>query len=305
MEALYKKLYDKYTKLKTKKMSDFDQLNKDQEAKFLNYVSAAEELIQHLKSENDKLRLQVNELRDEMASTRSSMDAKCADYQKLLMEENQRNSTLSEEVEKLQKLQQEGNFGGFTNGISKELHTPSGSQSVFGVVSKGTSGGTTRRKRSRDTTQVTDDATQVTDEVRVVNASAQAEPTQRQSTSELPEKAAFSEGCSGSKDGRLNDCVSTNCPYQCLVEHMMGMEVSTTNGNEGICISAFHKSSYSFSLTWVNKLAGETEILYRVLSLGTFERVAPEWMKEEAIIFSTSMCPTFFEKVTRVIKLHC
>ncbi|XP_004140284.1 uncharacterized protein LOC101208218 [Cucumis sativus] len=299
MEALYKKLYDKYTKLKTKKMLDFDQLNKDQEAKFLNYVSAAEELIQHLKSENDKLRLQVNELRDEMASTRSSMDAKCADYQKLLMEENQRNSTLSEEVEKLQKLQQEGNFGGFSNGISKELHTPSGSQSVFGVVSKGPSGGTRRRKRSRD-------ATQVTNELRIVNASAQADPTQRQSTSELPEKAASSEGCCGSKDGRVNDCVSTNCPYQCLVEHMMGMEVSTTNRNEGICISAFHKSSgYSFSLTWVNKLIGETEILYRVLSLGTFERVAPEWMKEEAIIFSTSMCPTFFEKVTRVIKLHC
>lgn len=63
-------------------------------------------------------------------------------------------------------------------------------------------------------------------------------------------------------------------------------------------------SGYSFSLTWINKLAGEAEILYRVLSLGTFERVAPEWMKE-AIIFSTSMCPTFLEKVTRVIKLHC
>lgn len=304
MEALYKKLYDKYTKLKTKKMSDIDQLNKDQEVKFLNYVSAAEELIQHLKSENDRLRLQVNELRDEVASTRSSMDAKCADYQKLLMEENQRNSTLSEEIDKLRKLQQEGNFGSFNNGITKELHTPSGSRSVYGEVSKGPSGGTTRRKRSRD-------ATQVTDELRVVDASAQADPTQRQSTSELPEKAASSEfanmqlGCCGSKDGSVNDSVSTNCPYQCLVEHMMGMEVSTTNRNEGICISAFHKSSgYSFSLTWINKLAGEAEILYRVLSLGTFERVAPEWMKE-AIIFSTSMCPTFLEKVTRVIKLHC
>lgn len=104
-------------------MSDFDQLSKDQEVKFLNYVSgmginlsmsvylmwyqrfkakglkfcfyccvvelwyvlasrltpglvfscsfsAAEELIQHLKSENDRLRLQVNELSDEVASTR-------------------------------------------------------------------------------------------------------------------------------------------------------------------------------------------------------------------------------------------
>ncbi|XP_022153092.1 uncharacterized protein LOC111020676 [Momordica charantia] len=300
MEALYKKLYDKYTKLKTKKMSDFDQLSKDQEVKFLNYVSAAEELIQHLKSENDRLRLQVNELSDEVASARSNMDAKCADYQKPLMEEHQRNNTLSEKVEKLQKLQQEGNFGGFNNVISNELHTPSGE------VSKASSGGNTR-KRSRE-------AAPVTDELRTLHASAQDDPVLRQSTRELSQKAASSANmqlpeCCGrnseQSDGRVNDNVSTNCPYQCLVEHLMGMELSTTNRNEGICISAIHKSSgYSFSLTWINKLGGDTEILYRVISLGTFERVAPEWMKE-VIMFSTSMCPTFLEKVTRVIKLHC
>lgn len=93
-------------------------------------------------------------------------------------------STLSEEVEKLRKLQQEGNFGGYNNGISKEPHTPSGSQLVPGEVPKGPSGGSTR-KRSRD-------ATPVTDELGVLNAGAQADPTQRQSTSELSEKAASS-----------------------------------------------------------------------------------------------------------------
>lgn len=45
------------------------------------------------------------------------------------------------------------------------------------------------------------------------------------------------------------------------------------------------------------------EILYIVESLGTYERVAPEWMGE-VIKFSTSMCPTFFERITGVIKLH-
>lgn len=60
-------------------------------------------------------------------------------------------------------------------------------------------------------------------------------------------------------------------------------------------------AGYSFSLTWITNSHGEVELLYRVLSLGTFERVAPEWMKE-TLMFSTSMCSVFFERVSRVIK---
>ncbi|KAA3489797.1 argH [Gossypium australe] len=90
MEPLYAKLYDKYDKLKKRKLSEMDDINRDQEEKFVNYVRAAEELIQHLKSENDKLYSEVNELRSEVASKMSSMDKQCADYQKLLIEENQK-----------------------------------------------------------------------------------------------------------------------------------------------------------------------------------------------------------------------
>lgn len=63
-------------------------------------------------------------------------------------------------------------------------------------------------------------------------------------------------------------------------------------------------TGYSFSLTWVRNKAGkESELLYRVVSLGTFERVAPEWMRD-VLMFSMSMCPIFFERICRVIKLH-
>ena len=44
---------------------------------------------------------------------------------------------------------------------------------------------------------------------------------------------------------------------------------------------------------------GEGELMYRVSSLGTLERVALDWMKED-MIFSTAMCRVFFERVTRV-----
>ena len=63
-------------------------------------------------------------------------------------------------------------------------------------------------------------------------------------------------------------------------------------------------TGYSFSLKWVNKAGrDEAELLYRVSSLGTFERVAPEWMRE-VVMFSMRMCPIFFERLSRVIELH-
>ncbi|XP_019425364.1 PREDICTED: uncharacterized protein LOC109334194 [Lupinus angustifolius] len=72
-----------------------------------------------------------------------------------------------------------------------------------------------------------------------------------------------------------------------------------------LCLSALHLSSgYSFSLTWISKAPEkEAELLYHVLFLGTFERVASEWMRED-IMFSPYMCPVFFERVSRVIKLN-
>ncbi|KAF8398312.1 hypothetical protein HHK36_017239 [Tetracentron sinense] len=61
MESLYSELYDKYKKLKTRKESEMEPLNHDQEINFMNCVSG-----------------------------RSAKDGQCAEYQKLLMEENQK-----------------------------------------------------------------------------------------------------------------------------------------------------------------------------------------------------------------------
>ncbi|WJX28741.1 hypothetical protein P8452_17423 [Trifolium repens] len=90
MESLYKKLYSKYTTLKTNKLSELEDLNKEQELKFLNFVSAAEELIDHLRSENDKLHGKINDLGNELNSVRLAKDKQLVDHQRLLMEESKK-----------------------------------------------------------------------------------------------------------------------------------------------------------------------------------------------------------------------
>lgn len=63
-------------------------------------------------------------------------------------------------------------------------------------------------------------------------------------------------------------------------------------------------TGYSFSLTWDDeKASGEVELMYTVQSLGTYERVAPEWMRE-IIKFSPSMCPVFFNRIARFVDVH-
>ncbi|KAG4145022.1 hypothetical protein ERO13_D05G073400v2 [Gossypium hirsutum] len=274
MEPLYAKLYDKYDKLK-RKLSEMDDINRDQEEKFVNYVRAAEELIQHLKSENDKLYAEVNELKSEVASKMSSMDKQCADYQKLLIEENQKYKALSLEVSRLQNLHHEGQ-----NKDGKLDIIPTVSARIAQVSSEKVSG--------RSIGMITKDLSE--------KALSREDLTHFQ----LPEC------CKGSPDASATVTARATCLFQALTECLLDMKISTNNQTGGLCISALHQpSGYSFSLTWINKAGGEeAELVYRVLSLGTFERVVPEWMRD-VIKFSTGMCPLFFQRVAHVIKLQC
>ncbi|XP_020230925.1 uncharacterized protein LOC109811560 [Cajanus cajan] len=294
MEILYKKLYDKYTKLKTKKLSDLDHINKEQELKFINCISAAEELIEHLKSEKEELLEQVNDLRTELASIRTATDKQVADYQRLLMEESQKNEVLSEEIEKLLRLRQEG--------TSQDLNNNSKIMTVDDNSNSDSLRMTRKRKRQNALEK----------EARLISFENEGNSVERESMQSASKETASGEllECCTKANGQsgidLQESDRGNWLTQVLFEHALGMKLSTDYQTGQICLlSALHQSSgYSFSLSWISKSPGEdSELLYHVLSLGTFERVAPEWMRED-IRFSPSMCPIFFERVSHVIKLN-
>ncbi|KAJ6309997.1 hypothetical protein OIU76_014858 [Salix suchowensis] len=299
MEDLYRKLYAKYDKLKKKQLSEFDELNKDQEVKFLNYASVAEEMIQYLKDENDRLRNQASDLRSEAASIRSTMDEQCAEYQKLLMEENKKNKMLNEEVEKLQnQLQYAHNVQ--LNMLETAQVTPEerSTASMRRMV----------RKRSLEAREkmealITHGGNDIFGNSDMQEKSAKRSSKGTVSCGDLPNDQKLE-----SHERILNKSAESgpaNFQFQALLEYLVGMKLSAVDQNDEVCISALHQSSgYAFTLTWVKKEAEEEpELLYRVLTLGTFERVAPEWMRS-VLMFSMRMWPIFFERVACVIKLH-
>ncbi|KAJ0659894.1 hypothetical protein HanOQP8_Chr14g0531391 [Helianthus annuus] len=106
----------------------------------------------------------------------------------------------------------------------------------------------------------------------------------------------------GGTGDAASDSSSNCCMFQELVERLVDLKFSVgTSSDDTIQITAVHESSgYTFSLGWVkNNRPGEEEMMmiYRVSTLGTFERVAPEWMRD-VILFSKSMLRTFFTKLS-------
>ncbi|CAA0818126.1 titan9 [Striga hermonthica] len=301
MEALYRKLYEKYTRLENDKESQFDKLNHDQEVKFLSFEAAADEMIQYLKSENDKLNGQVDQLKSDVASIRTSSEEKHSQDQKLLIEQNQKIKELSEEIASLQKLEhtqcsqctipEEIGHG------QEALHYDSPSEGM----SRNSDRNLLKKRKS------------------VLACGVTASPPVTMKFDHMEDQHVLGKVdnppiplhlskpiCCGekilSKHGDATDTSSVNCLYWNLVEFVIGMKVSPiTQSSDELSVLARHPSTgYSFSLTWIKNSRGEVELLYNVLSLGTIERVAHEWMKEK-IIFSTSMCHLFFERVSRVI----
>ncbi|KAJ1414857.1 hypothetical protein SESBI_18532 [Sesbania bispinosa] len=291
MEVLYSKLYEKYTKLKTKKLSELDQLNKEQEVKFMNYLSVMEGV------DKAETWLEVWTIFEECTTgaqaavpSMLAKDKQVADYQRLLIEESKKNEALSEEVEKLQKLLQEGSSGDLDNNskvMTEDDH--------FEGVSNSSSRKMTRKRTRKDALEK---------EARLISCeNDQGDSAEKESTQNFCKETASGkplECCIKANDQSGVDIhASGHCNWliQALFEYAMGMKLSTDYQTGQICLSALHQSSgYSFSLSWISKTPGEeAELLYHVLSLGTFERVAPEWMRED-IMFSPTMCPIFFER---------
>ncbi|XP_021751508.1 uncharacterized protein LOC110717171 isoform X2 [Chenopodium quinoa] len=298
MEALYSKLYEKYSKLKVEKDRELDQANQEQEVKFIEFISASESLVNHLTSEKNRLLETIDELRSEVVSLRTAKDQQYDDFQQLLTEEKQKNHELSAEVEKLHQLQQEIPNSSNQNNQHEEqnINSIQRSPSVSrGQVNESPMSMTrTRARLLMETDSATNSA----------SAGLHEPPTKKKKLSDQSKdvsNAHVQPECCWSNIDNEGPC---KCLFQNFVECLTGMKVSVANQPEGRCLHAVHQSSgYSFTLTWVNKAAPTGELLYHVSSLGTFANVAPEWM-QEVIIFSTSMCPIFFERISRVIK-HC
>lgn len=278
MEALYSKLYEKYTKLKANKASEIEEYNFDQELKFKTYVSTAEELIAYLKNEKDTLDAQNSELRQELNSIRSAKDEEQEKYEQMLLKENMKNKELSEEIERLNRREFNSNNNNEIVPIIQVSSSP---------ISLENSNKSTMRKR------------------RMVVSEGDVAPGGDNQHENEPQNDLVQPKCCRRRLGNSVNATDTSmCMFQELVETLLDLKFSISTESDDILMTAVHDSSgYTFNLGWVKNALGEEELIYKVSSLGTFERVAPEWMRD-VMLFSKSMSRVFFKKVSAIMKLQ-
>lgn len=110
----------------------------------------------------------------------------------------------------------------------------------------------------------------------------------------------------GVECSRRHTCIAGNGAQECsralmfhlLLQTLVRMKISVNDGTERFSVSVSHEASgYSFTLTWLEK-SGEWS--YKLSSLGTLERIAVDWMKQD-IRFSMNMCRMFFERISSII----
>ncbi|XP_023729293.1 uncharacterized protein LOC111876970 [Lactuca sativa] len=286
MEALYSKLYEKYTRVKTHKASEIEHYNFDQEQKFKTYVSAADELIDHLQNEKDTLDAQVNELRNELASIRSAKDEEQKKYEHMLLKENLKIKELSEELERMNRREFHSNTNNEIVPIKQMSTSP---------LSSIKTNKSSMRKRLRSSIDEHENT------------------SQEESQNDLVKENMFlgaiddvnqPKCCRRRLGNSVNGSDPSMCMFQELVESLLDLKFSVSTQNDDTLMTAVHDSSgYTFNLGYVKNALGEEELMYKVSSLGTFERVAPEWMRE-VMLFSKSMSRIFFKKVSAIMKLQ-
>ncbi|RLM55929.1 hypothetical protein C2845_PM10G19630 [Panicum miliaceum] len=94
-----------------------------------------------------------------------------------------------------------------------------------------------------------------------------------------------------------NECPSADM-FHLLLQSLVRMKVTVDDGTERFSVSVSHEATgYNFTLTWLEK-PGEWS--YKLSSLGTLERIAVNWMKQD-IRFSMNMCRLFFERISNII----
>lgn len=284
MEVLYAELHDKYDRLKARKITEVEISFQDQEEKFTNYVKLADKLIKGLRSEYESVL-------GEMCSIRSS----CDDYQRLLTEEREKRMELLKEVERLQVVLQE-------RGSSPMMEH---------IVSTGT------RNQNPEIVQFGSPGdTGVSSEGGVTQlAESQPYATYRQNSPETISEKNSHGGplCDEDQDHQLpnstignpvstGECRSADFLLLTLLQSLAGLKLSIVHEAEKTFLSAVHQASgYSFRISFI-KMAGNTELLYEVVSLGTIVRMAQDWMKEN-IVFGVTMFPVFMKQISTVLDL--
>ncbi|KAJ1283289.1 hypothetical protein BS78_03G117200 [Paspalum vaginatum] len=263
MERLDSKLYEKYTALKKRKLLD-EGLQQKREAAHKELHDALKDRVSGLQKDKEELSEKLADKEDELEKAR----------QDFLEDIRSRDS----EILKLKQLLADMTEKNNSTVTGSADQTPEAILENPNPISP---------KRNTPLSDSNAKRVQLSENATVPHS--------------IPDEESLEVRCS-----RNHACTSGNgtkeCPnthmFHLMLQSLVRMKVSVNDGTERFSVSVSHEASgYCFTLTWLEK-PGEWS--YKLSSLGTLERIAVDWMKQD-IRFSMNMCRMFFERISSII----
>ncbi|KAH9329593.1 hypothetical protein KI387_001701 [Taxus chinensis] len=335
MHEAYSKLHAKYRKFKAGKLDGFEAYIEQQTEKFNTYISVAEGLLEHLRNDNNRLRLEANE--STALNRVRLLEHQNAECQSDLLVERSKNLALLKEVKRLERLLSDrknmNKLAQNTNQQCQDASTqsfPSSEKSV--VLQPERHEATVDLSRSglqRLSKNCTSKEAMVQTEV--IKNTVDNFCLQSQVTLEEPENSLICNGpargmatifsqadvCAPTQGDKLipedtlkGDSSNVGCAretglFQMILQCTLGLQFSIVTEGDELEVLALHESSgFSFTLKCLSaeddpKLKKNWQLLYCCVSLGTLRKIAPDWMKEE-IVFSIGQVNLFFGRILQV-----
>lgn len=338
VQKWYSKLYTKYKELKARKLDDVEAYIEEQNEKFRAVVNAADKLLELHKKENDRLQselistLALNRVRQlEHKNAECQNDLLVERSKNLaLIKEVKRLQLLLSEQENMNKQNQgidhscqdnstqcfpshEG-----THSCSQEksvvLH-PEGHESAVDLSCTGSETflkcfPSSRLKEASVQTEMVQNIclsccpeSRATAEEPESKLLCNEEARKSTKVSSQVDKQNREDAVKG--DAANEGCVRANRLFQTLLQCMVGLKFTIVEEGNQLQLSILQESSgYSFELKYLSvaddpHFRENGELLYHIVSLGTLQKVAPDWMKED-IIFSIGQVNIFFDRILQV-----
>lgn len=338
VQKWYSKLYAKYKELKARRLDDVEAYIKEQNEKFSAVVDAADKLLELHKKENDRLQselistLALNRVRqlehknaecqNDLLVERSKNLALTKEVKRLQLLLSEHENT-SKQNQGIDHSCQDNNTQCFpshegTHSCSQDksvvLH-PEGHESIVDLSCIGSKTflkhfASSRLKEASVQTEMVENiclsccsesrATVEEPESRLLCSEAARKSTK---VSTQVDKQNREDAVKG--DAPNEGCVRANRLFQTLLQCMVGLKFTIVEEGNQLQLSILHESSgYSFKLKYVSveddpHFRENGELLYHTVTLGTLQKIAPDWMKED-IIFSIGQVDIFFDRILQV-----
>lgn len=322
IQEIYSKLHLKYRRLKELKFGEVEKYIEEQNRNLTAYVQAQQELLEHIRMENNLLKLHADQPNITMTLNRLKLlEQENIQRQSDLLDQHTKNIELKNEVRRLESLLSDHvdarntiqNVPAVCQSCEAHCLDTEGHVSISQDIHSKNQGESNLKHQCstvlKESLQYScracgrNPSVDIGNQERKLVSGETTEATDKSIQPDMKVGLVKSSTCCHQLQNDACEGEATGMAVG-ILQRIVGFKITVADEGESPKLVFLHQSSgYSFQLKCANHdnyLSEDEELAYQVISFGTLHKVIPDWMKEE-IIFNISQVGLFFDRLLHVV----